>query len=71
MLATMTCIQTYSEVILQQCCLTFLSLVVTLYTAKFNIKKCYVLPTHCIYVFCIISEKKVPHTTSTDWFFIT
>lgn len=56
MLATLMCFQTYSEVVLQQCCSTSLSLAVTLYTAKFNIKKCYVLSTQCIYVFCIISK---------------
>ena len=27
--------------------------VVTLYTTRFNIHKSYVLPTECIYVFCM------------------
>jgi len=27
--------------------------VVTICTAKFNIQKFYVLPTHCIYAFCV------------------
>jgi hypothetical protein len=26
---------------------------VNLYTTRFNIKQLYVLPTHCIYVFCM------------------
>jgi hypothetical protein len=33
--------------------LFFQSLVVTIYTTSFNIHKSYVLPTECIYVFCM------------------
>jgi hypothetical protein len=33
--------------------LTLCNIVVTICTAKFNIHKFYVLPTHCIYVFCM------------------
>jgi hypothetical protein len=33
--------------------LTPRSPVVTLCTARFNIQQCYVLPTQCIYVFCV------------------
>ena len=32
---------------------TLYSLVVTIYTARFNIQQLYVLPTQCIYVFCV------------------
>jgi len=34
-------------------CLTLQSPVVTLCTARFNIHKFYILPTQCIYVFCV------------------
>jgi hypothetical protein len=36
-----------------QVTLTFESPVVTICTTRFNIKKKYVLPTQCIYVFCV------------------
>jgi hypothetical protein len=39
--------------------------VVTLCTARFNVKELYVLPIQCIYVFC------VDLSTNGDLFFIT
>jgi hypothetical protein len=33
--------------------LTFTSYMITSFTARFNIHKFYVLPTQCIYVFCV------------------
>jgi len=41
---------------------------------QFNIQQFYVLPTQCIYVFCVGLRKKqqlFPYTALTDWFFIT
>ena len=38
---------------------------------QFNIQQFYVLPTQCIYVFCVDFRKKqplFPHTALTDWF---
>ena len=52
-------------------CLTIQSPVVTICTTKFAIQKLHVLPTHCIYVFCVDLRKKqrlFPYTTLTDWF---
>ena len=34
-------------------CFKTLSSVVTICTTRFNIQKCHVLPTQCIYVFCV------------------
>jgi hypothetical protein len=36
-----------------QSVLTFQSLAVSLRTARFNIQQFYLLPTQCIYVFCV------------------
>ena len=38
--------------------------------SQFNIQEFYVLPTQCIYVFCVDLRKKrlFPYTTLTDWF---
>ena len=36
-----------------QAAFSFATLVVTIYTARFNIQLFYVLPTECIYVFCV------------------
>jgi hypothetical protein len=38
--------------------------VVTIFTNKFNIQQLYVLPTHCIYVFCVDLR------TNSDFFHI-
>jgi hypothetical protein len=37
---------------------------------QFNIQQFYVLPTQCIYVFCVDVRKKwlFPYTALTDWF---
>jgi hypothetical protein len=32
---------------------SFATLVVTIYTTRFNMQLFYVLPTECIYVFCV------------------
>jgi hypothetical protein len=42
--------------------LTLHNLVVSLSTAMFNIHKRYVLPTQCIYVFCVVLR------TNSDYF---
>jgi hypothetical protein len=34
-------------------CKAVLGLLVTLYTTRFNIKTFYIMPTECIYVFCM------------------
>jgi hypothetical protein len=59
--------------------LTIYSPVVTICTAsghfmyhQFNIHKSYVLPTHCIYVFCVdlrTNSDNFPIQHLTDWFF--
>jgi len=38
---------------------------------QFNIQQFYVLPTQCIYVFCVdmrTKQRLFPYTTLTDWF---
>jgi len=38
---------------------------------QFSIQQFHVLPTQCIYVFCVDPENKqrlFPYTTLTDWF---
>jgi len=45
--------------------------VVTICTARFNIQQFYVLPTQCIYVFCVdlrTKQRLFPYTTLTDWY---
>ena len=40
----------------------------------FNIQQFYILPTQCIYVFCVdlrTNSDLFPYTALTDWFFIT
>jgi hypothetical protein len=43
---------------------------VTVCTARFNIQQFYVLPTQCIYVFCmdLRTNRLFPCTTLTRWF---
>jgi len=53
------------------CLLTFKALVVTVCTDRLNIKKFYVLPTLCIYVFWLdlkTKQRLFPYTAITDWF---
>ena len=46
---------------------TLYSLVVTVYTARFNTQQFYVLPTQCV---CVYENKQrlFPYTALTDWF---
>jgi len=37
---------------------------------QFNIQHFYVLPTHCIYVFCVDLSTNNHYTTLADWFYI-
>jgi hypothetical protein len=46
-------VEAYEQVEIKSLHATLQNLVLTLYTAKFNIRKFYVLPTQCIYVFCV------------------
>jgi hypothetical protein len=42
----------------------------TLCTARFNIQQFYVLPTQCVYVFCVDLRRNndFPYTALNDWF---
>ena len=46
-----SCVRKFSRVV--GCTSLPLSSLVTIFTARFNIHKLYVLPTHCIYVSCV------------------
>ena len=44
---------------------------VTVCAMSFSVPKLYVLPTPCIYVFCVdlrIKQRLFPYTALTDWF---
>ena len=41
---------------------------VTTCTTRFNVQQFYVLPTQCIYVFCVVL-RLFSYTALTDWFF--
>jgi len=48
--------------------------VVTMCTTRFNIQQVYVLPTQCIYEFCVdlrTNSDYFHYTALTDWSFIT
>jgi len=48
----------------------YFSPVVTIHTTRFNIHKLYILPTQCIYVFCVDlrTNRLFPYTVITDLF---
>jgi len=66
--STKACISYNSTPLLMD--LTFQIPVVTSYTIRFNIKKLYILPTHCICMFCVdLRQIKIfPHAPLTYWF---
>ena len=63
---TMCCVQNISGRSAEPVTLTLYNVVVTIYTTIFNIQNSYVLPTQCIYVFCVDLRTAIISLYSND-----